>query len=143
MIIKWAFYALSILFLLNTIGCHIITEYLANRSSKVRASYRREEISCKAASAISAAAKAKGKITVAWDINKDEKVAGYKVYYGLFSRGYKDCVDIGNPADASPGVIKYTLIDLEEGRKYYIAIVAYDKNNNKSAFSSEITGIAE
>ncbi len=143
MIIKWVFYTLSVLFFLNTIGCHIITEYLAKRSSKVNTSYKMDEVACKAASGISASATAKGKITVAWDINKDEKVAGYKVYYGLSSREYKNCVDIGNPAEVSPGAIKYTLINLEEGKKYYIAVVAYDKNNNKSAFSSEISAIAE
>ncbi len=141
--IKWAFYILSVLFFLNIIGCHIITEYLAKRSTKVNTSYERDEISCKAASAISASATLDGRITIAWDLSVDEKVLGYRIYYGLSSQKYKDCVDIGSPTESSPGVVKYTLINLEKGKRYYIAVIAYGENNKKSVFSSEVTAFAK
>jgi hypothetical protein len=128
--IRRGFSILLGIFFITLIGC---------RGAEIR----KDEIFCKAASIISASATLKGKITVAWDMNKDEKLAGYKVYYGLSSKKYKNCVDIGSIAESSPGVIKYTLIDLERGKRYYIAIIAYDKNNNRSAFSSEINAVAE
>jgi hypothetical protein len=141
--IKWAFYILSGLFFLNIIGCHIITDYLSKRSSKVNPSHEMDEISCKAASAISVSSPVNGRITIAWDINTDDKLAGYRLYYGLSSKKYMNCIDIGRPTESSPGVVKYTLTDLERGKKYYIAVVAYDTNNNRSDFSSEISGLAE
>ena len=128
--IRRVFSILLGIFLIGLIGCQ-------------GAEIRKDEISCKAASVISASATLKGKITVAWDMNKDEKLAGYKVYYGLSSKKYKNCVDIGIPTESSPGVMKYTLIDLDRGKKYYIAVIAYDKNNNKSVFSSEVSAVAE
>ena len=141
--IRFTFYILSLLFFLNIFGCHVITEYLSKRSSKVNTSYGRDEISCKPASAVSVSATMNGSIKIAWDINTDEKLAGYKVYYGISSKKYENCVDIGSPTESSPGVIKYTLIDLEREKRYYIAIIAYDKNNNKSVFSSEVSAVAE
>ena len=118
------------IFLIGLIGC---------RGTEIR----RDEISCKAASNISASAASNGKITIAWDINTEDKLAGYQLYYGESSRKYTNCVDIGRPTESSPGVIKYTLIDLKKGYRYFIAVIAYDKNNNKSIFSSEVSSIAE
>ncbi len=90
-----------------------------------------------AASRISASATAEGKITVAWDINKDEKVAGYKVYYGLSSRKYKNCLDIGNPAEASPGVIDYILINLEKGENTTLRLLAMIGTTIKALFQAK------
>lgn len=128
--IKRGFLILLIIFLLCLIDC---------RGTEIR----RDEISCKAASAISSSVTANGKITIAWDTNTDDKLAGYKVYYGFSSKKYKECVDIGNPTESSPGVIKFTLIGLERGEKYYIAVITYDKNNNRSLFSSEVSAVAQ
>ena len=128
--IKCIFRILLVILLLCLIGC---------RGPEIR----REEIPCKAASAISSSATANGKITIAWDTNTDDKLAGYKVYYGFSSKKYKECVDIGNPTESSPGVIKFTLIGLERGIKYYIAVITYNKNNNRSLFSSEVSTVAE
>ena len=70
-------------------------------------------------------------------------MAGFRVFYGLAPRKYKECVDIGKPPESSPGVMKHTLIGLDSGKKYYIAVIAYDKKNNESDFSGEVSGTAE
>ena len=127
---KRVFLILLGIFLIGLIGCG-------------GAEIRRDEIPCKAASAISGSATANGKLTLAWDFNKDDKTAGYRIYYGLSSQKYMECVDIGSPVESSPGTVKYTLIDLEKGKRYYIAVIAYDRNNNKSVFSREVSAIAE
>ena len=127
---RWIFSILLGFFLIGFIGC---------RGAEIR----KDEIPCKAASAISASPTANGKLTLAWDFNTDGKTAGYQIYYGLSSQKYMECVDLGSPAESSPGTVKYTLIDLEKGKRYYIAVIAYDKNNNKSVFSSEVSAVAE
>jgi hypothetical protein len=128
--IKWVFSILLFILLLSVIGC---------RGAEIR----RDEISCRPVSAISASATVNGRITIAWDYNAADKLAGFRVFYGLSSKKYKNCVDIGSLTESSPGVMKYTLIDLDIGKKYYIAVIAYDKNNNESVFSNEVSAVAE
>jgi Kre9/KNH-like N-terminal Ig-like domain len=128
--IRRVFSILLGIFLIGFIGCR-------------GAEFRRDEIPCKAASAIPASTTVNGKITIAWDLNTDDKTVRYRIYYGLSSQKYMECVDIGSPVESSPGTVKYTLIDLEKGKRYYIAVIAYDKNNNKSVFSSEVSAVAE
>jgi len=127
---KWIFSIFSVIFVIILISCQ-------------SAGIRRDEIICRPASEIAATAAAKGKITIAWDLNKEDKSAGFRVFYGLAPRKYKGCADIGKPAESSPGVMKHTLIGLDPGKKYYIAVIAYDKNNNESDFSSEVSAVAE
>jgi len=98
---------------------------------------------CRPSSEIPAGAAAKGKITIAWDLNEKEKTAGFRVFYGPGPRKYKECIDIGKPPESSPGVVKHTLTGLEPGKKYYIAVIAYDKNNQESDFSGEVSAAAE
>jgi len=137
--IKWVFLILPVLVLVNITACHHVSEYIWKRDSKGKV-----EIVCKAASAISPSAALNGRITVAWDLNTEgEKVAGYKIYYGLSSQKYTDCIDIGKPTESSPGVGQYDLISLEKGKRYYISIVAYDEHNKRSLFSREVTGSAK
>jgi hypothetical protein len=127
---KWIFLILSAIFLMTSISCG-------------GAVIRRDEISCRPASAVSASSIGKGKITIAWDLNEADKPAGFRVFYGFEPRKYKECVDVGKPPESSPGVMKHTLIGLETGKKYYIAVIAYDKNNNESDFSGEVGAVAE
>ena len=127
---KWGFLILSGIFVMTSLSCG-------------GAVIRRNEIVCRPASEIAATAPAKGKIAIAWDLNKEDKSAGFRVFYGLAPRKYKECVDIGKPSESSPGAMKHTLIGLEHGKKYYIAVIAYDKNNNESDFSSEVSAVAE
>jgi hypothetical protein len=37
-------------------------------------------------------------VTLAWDPNTDQDLAGYRVYYGLLSDQYSYSVDVGNQA---------------------------------------------
>jgi len=84
-----------------------------------------------------------GLITIAWDPNKEPELAGYRIYYGTASGSYKRCVDIGNPPKSPSGLIEYTLSGLDKGKKYYIAVIAYEKNKDTSGFSSEVSGVAK
>jgi len=121
---------LLVILLLSLIGCQ-------------GAEIRRDEISCRPVSVSSASATLNGRITIAWDFKTGDKISGYRVFYGLSSKKYKNCVDIGAPTESSPGVMKYTLIGLDRGKRYYIAVIAYDKNNNESSLSSEVSAVAE
>ena len=71
-------------------------------------------------------------LTLEWDPNVDEDLAGYIVYYGTASRNYKYDVDIGDRTSV-------TISGLVDGEKYYFAVTAYDEEGNESAYSAEIT----
>ncbi len=77
-----------------------------------------------------------GAINLAWDASTAPHVVGYKVYYGTASRTYGPGIDVGN-------VKNYSLTGLIKGRKYYIAVTAYDKSKRESGFSGEVIGIAK
>ena len=132
--IKW-FFPLLVLLTLGINACRS-TE---NRSAEVKCA----EITCRPGSPSAGSAVAAGTITFAWDPNKEPDLAGYRVYYGTAPGSYNNCVDIGNPSKSSSGAMEYTLTALEKGEKYYLALVAYDKTNNKSGFSSEVSGVAK
>jgi hypothetical protein len=104
---------------------------------------RRAEITCRPISASPRSAVEGGAITVAWDPNKEPGLAGYRVYYGTIAGSYNSCVDVGNPPKSSSGLIEYTLTPLDKGKKYYIAVIAYDKNKDTSGFSSEVSDVAK
>jgi hypothetical protein len=124
--IKWLFYFFSLLFFLNIAGCHVISEYLSKRGSKPDTTPYE-----------------KGAITIAWDSSTDPEVAGYRIYYGFSPKRYDNSVDIGKPAELSPGIIEYTLMNLAKGKQYYIAVVALNKQKQQSHFSVEINGVAK
>jgi fibronectin type 3 domain-containing protein len=69
-------------------------------------------------------------ITLAWDANTEPELAGYKIYYGLLSDQYSSSVDAGNRTS-------YTLSNLPDGKTYYFAATAYDRDGNESDFSNE------
>ena len=104
---------------------------------------RRDEISCRPAAAVAASAAGKGKISIAWDHNEPDKLAGFRVFYGPASKDYRECVEIGRSAEFSSIIMKHTLVGLAAGERYYIAVRAYDKNNNKSDFSNEVSAVAQ
>jgi hypothetical protein len=70
-------------------------------------------------------------LTLEWDSNVDEDLAGYIMYYGTASRNYKYDVDIGDETSV-------TISGLIDGKKYYFAVTAYDIDGNESAYSAEI-----
>ncbi len=57
-------------------------------------------------------------------------LAGYRIYYGISSRGYSQSVDAGN-------VTSYIIGGFAEGQTYYFAVTAYDTYGNESAYSLE------
>ena len=70
-------------------------------------------------------------LTLEWDPNVEEDLAGYIVYYGTASRNYKYDVDIGDQTSC-------TISGLAEGKRYYFAVTAYDEEGNESTFSREV-----
>jgi hypothetical protein len=70
-------------------------------------------------------------ITVSWNANSEPDLAGYKIYYGLFSRNYSNILDVGN-------ITSYE-IELPGGVKYFFAVTAYDTAANESVFSEEVS----
>lgn len=73
-----------------------------------------------------------GAVKLSWSAATDDTgVTGYKVYYGLTSvtkkgETYDKNVDVGN-------VLTYTVSGLENGKKYYFSVIAYDAAANESA----------
>jgi hypothetical protein len=70
-------------------------------------------------------------LTLEWDPNVDQDLAGYIVYYGSASRDYKYDVDIGDETST-------TISGLDDRKKYYFAVTAYDEEGNESAYSAEV-----
>ncbi len=71
-------------------------------------------------------------VTLAWDANTENDLAGYKVYYGNSSGIYSSNVDVGNQTS-------YTITNLVNGNTYFIAATAYDINGNESSYSNEVS----
>jgi hypothetical protein len=120
---KWIFSILSAFLLLSILGC------------------QGARITCRSSADLSGGANG-GKITIAWDSNTAPNLAGYKVFYGTSPRKYKDCIDVGKPAESAPTFVKYVLTGLTKGNRYYIAVIAYT-TFSKSGFSNEVSGLAE
>lgn len=70
-------------------------------------------------------------VKLTWDEASDDTgVAGYQVHYGLTSvtkkgQGYDEVVDVKD-------VTQYTVENLENGKKYYFSVIAYDAAKNES-----------
>ena len=74
-----------------------------------------------------------GQVTLAWDMNSEPNVTGYKIYYGTASRNYDWVIDVGKVAEV-------TITDLPNGATYYFAATAYDNSNPpiESTYSDEV-----
>ena len=73
-------------------------------------------------------------LTLAWDSNTENDLAGYKVYCGTRSRDYDFAIDAGNTT-------YYTVRGLEPETRYYLALTAYDTSRNESDFSGEVSAV--
>ena len=71
-------------------------------------------------------------VTLAWDSNVEEDVAGYEVAYGTASGNYTAVVDVGNATS-------HRLFNLESNRTYFFAVRAYNFQGTASTFSSEVS----
>jgi hypothetical protein len=70
-------------------------------------------------------------VTLAWDPNDEDDLAGYKIYYGTSSGNYSTSVDVGNTTE-------YTITGLNDATIYYFAATAYDTSDNESDYSEEV-----
>src|SRR4051812_41290786 len=70
-------------------------------------------------------------VTLAWDLNNESDLAGYKLYYGTTSRTYGPPINVGNKTT-------YTLSGLATGT-YYVAVTAYNTSGKESGFSAEVS----
>ncbi len=127
---NWIFQFFLVFFILSATACRTTEN-------------RRAEITCRPSAVSPSPIVESGAITIGWDPNKEPGLAGYRVYYGTSAGRYNSCVDVGNPPKSSSGLIEYTLTALDKGKKYYIAVIAYDKNENTSGFSSEVSDMAK
>jgi len=79
-------------------------------------------------------------LTLAWDPNTEEDLAGYRIYYRTAdgdtdSDGdYDFIVDVGNQTECT--VTDH--LELEEGLPYYFSATAYDLAGNESDYSNEV-----
>jgi hypothetical protein len=78
-----------------------------------------------------------GSAELSWDPSSGSNLAGYKVYYGLTRRA-NDCpsTDYGTPIDVG-NVTTFTINGLEDGKRYFFSVTAYDSAANETCFSNE------
>jgi len=79
-----------------------------------------------------------GKITLKWVANKEEDIAGYRIYYGYYSHNYfGKGSDIGDSPITVGNVTSVTLKGLTNEKVYFFSITALDKSGQESGFSKE------
>lgn len=85
-----------------------------------------------------------GTATLSWNVNTEDDLAGYRIYYGAEKRtgdcppaGYPQKVEVGKTA--TPEKPSYKLENLENGKTYYFSITSYDASGNESCFSDEMS----
>ena len=72
--------------------------------------------------------------TLTWGANKENDLAGYKVYRATASGAY------GAPIATVPGsVTTYQATGLEFGKTYFFVVTAYDIAGNESGYSNEVS----
>ncbi|MCE5264391.1 MAG: fibronectin type III domain-containing protein [Deltaproteobacteria bacterium] len=70
-------------------------------------------------------------VTLAWDLNHEPTVSGYRVYYGTTSSYYTAVIDVGSQTTV-------TITGLVPGVTYFISATAYASTGDESNFSGEI-----
>ncbi|MBN1155506.1 fibronectin type III domain-containing protein [candidate division KSB1 bacterium] len=73
-----------------------------------------------------------GAITLRWNPNTENDLAGYHLYYGYQSSRYIKKIDVG-------AYTTHVLNDLQSDTDYFFSVTAYDTAGNESAYSKEIT----
>jgi len=80
-------------------------------------------------------------LTLAWDVNTEPDLAGYKLYYKTGSSG-PPYAGTGAAEGDSPidvfNLTQFTIHGLENGVTYYFVVTAYDSENNQSGYSNEV-----
>jgi hypothetical protein len=76
--------------------------------------------------------KSNGTEVIAWRLNPESDIRGYRVYCGESSSSYSRLFEAGS------GNL-FDLSALQPGRRYFCAVTAVDEAGNESAFSEEIS----
>lgn len=71
-------------------------------------------------------------VSMSWNANTDNDLAGYRVYYGTASGSYPHSLDAGNATTVEIG-------DLSADTTYYFIVTAYDTSGNESEPSDEVS----
>jgi len=74
-----------------------------------------------------------GMATISWDPNPEPDIEGYKVFYGINSGNYTDCVTVNSTQTSCE------ITGLQGGNTYYFAVKAVDASGQESEFSSEVS----
>jgi hypothetical protein len=75
-------------------------------------------------------------LTLAWDPNMEDDLAGYNIYYGIRSGDYDRVIDAGD-------VTQRTVRNLKPEIRYYFSLTAYDFSGNESDFSGEVSAVTD
>lgn len=74
-------------------------------------------------------------VTLAWDANPEQDIAGYRLHYGFAPGNYFQVLDVGN-------VVLTTVPDLITGAPYYFAVSGYNTSGLGGDVSNEVVYIA-
>ncbi len=75
-----------------------------------------------------------GSVTVSWDANTENDLAGYRIYYGESSGNYNNYVYAGNKTS-------FQISGLEVGIRHFFAVTSIDFIGNESAYSNEVSAV--
>ncbi len=88
-------------------------------------------------------------VTLRWDENTESDLAGYKLYYKADSSGSPydgtgahqgpSPVDIPLSSLSDPNNPEFTITELDAGHIYFLALTAYDTEDNESGYSNEVS----
>jgi hypothetical protein len=81
---------------------------------------------------LTASAQGQSSVTLAWDADAGNNIAGYRLYDGVASRTYTNIIAVGN-------VTTSTVAGLAGGVTYFFAVTAVDTNGLESDYSSEVS----
>lgn len=80
-----------------------------------------------------------GTVTLKWVANKEDDIAGYRLYYGNDSHNYfGKGVNLGNSPITLGNIISVKLKGLVNEKVYFFSITAIDKSGQESVFSKEL-----
>lgn len=75
----------------------------------------------------------RAQLSLAWSRSPSPNVAGYRLYFGTTSGAYTNSANVGDTTNA-------TVVNLDEGTRYYFAAVSYTADGAESETSNEAFG---
>ncbi len=84
-------------------------------------------------------------VRLAWDANQEQALAGYRVYWGLVSRGtntHPEQFGYGNTKVVPAGETSTMIRELPLNQTNYITVTAFDTQGAESFFGNEIVYVA-